>query len=171
MKYVATVGGRAAGGGRAVPVEVTGGAGRYRVLVDGEVFEVDARRAGPGAWSLLLGGASWLADVTEQAGTAVVAVGGETHTVVVEEATRYTIRTHGGAASAHGAVLAAPLPGKITHVAVKPGDEVKPGDTLLVIEAMKMENEFRAGTAGRVAEVRVAAGQAVNAGDVLVVIV
>ncbi|MBI3634775.1 MAG: biotin attachment protein [Candidatus Rokubacteria bacterium] len=164
MKYAATV------SGRTVPVEITGDGGRYRVVVDGEVFEVDARRAGAGAWSLLLGGTSWLADVTEHAGTTVVDVGGEEHTIAIEEATRYTIRTHGGAGGAHGAVLTAPLPGKITHVAVKPGDEVKPGDTLLVIEAMKMENEFRAGTAGRVVEVRVAAGQAVNAGDVLVVI-
>ena len=66
--------------------------------------------------------------------------------------------------------LAAPLPGRIAHVAVRPGDEVKPGDPLIVIEAMKMENEFKATAAGRVAEVRVELGQAVNAGDVLVVI-
>jgi biotin carboxyl carrier protein len=47
---------------------------------------------------------------------------------------------------------------------------VQAGDTLVVIEAMKMENEFKAGVAGTVAEVRVAPGQAVNAGDVLIVI-
>jgi pyruvate carboxylase subunit B len=46
---------------------------------------------------------------------------------------------------------------------------VRAGDTLLVIEAMKMENEFKAAGAGTVAEVRVEPGQAVNAGDVLVV--
>jgi len=55
-------------------------------------------------------------------------------------------------------------------VAVRPGDVVRAGDTLLVIEAMKMENEFRATVAGTVAEIRVEAGQAVNAGDVLIVI-
>jgi len=55
-------------------------------------------------------------------------------------------------------------------VAVRPGDKVEKGATLLVIEAMKMENEFKSGAAGTVAEVRVAPGQKVNAGDVLVVI-
>jgi biotin carboxyl carrier protein len=66
--------------------------------------------------------------------------------------------------------VGAPLPGKITHVAVRPGDTVAAGDTLLVIEAMKMENELRAGAPGTVAEVRVRAGQTVNAGDVLLII-
>ena len=66
--------------------------------------------------------------------------------------------------------MKAPLPGRITHVAVQAGDTVAPGQTLLVIEAMKMENELKASAPGTVREVRVAVSQAVNAGDVLVVI-
>jgi len=89
----------------------------------------------------------------------------------VEEQTRFIIRTKGGAAGGHGAqTLVAPLPGRIVRVAVRPGDRIEKGATLLVIEAMKMENEYRAGASGTVVEVRVEAGQAVNGGDVLVVI-
>jgi glutaconyl-CoA/methylmalonyl-CoA decarboxylase subunit gamma len=99
-----------------------------------------------------------------------VDVGGESYAITVEEQTRHVIRTRGGAAGGGGSLtLKAPLPGKISRVAVKPGDAVKAGDTLLVIEAMKMENEFRAAAAGTVAEVRVQTGEAVNAGDVLIV--
>ncbi len=64
----------------------------------------------------------------------------------------------------------APLPGRIVQGGVKPGDRVEKGATLLVIEAMKMENEFKAGVSGTIAEVRVEPGQAVNGGDVLIVI-
>jgi urea carboxylase len=53
---------------------------------------------------------------------------------------------------------------------VRPGEQVQAGDTLVVIEAMKMENEFKALAAGTVVEVRVQPGQAVNPGDTLVVI-
>jgi pyruvate carboxylase subunit B len=165
VKYVATL------GGEPTVVEVAGRDGSYRVTLGGEVCEVDARVTGPGTRSLLVGGASYVVRVTERDGVCVVDVDGETYEIAVEEQTRWTIRTHGGTdAGAHGQTLTAPLPGRITHVAVRPGDPVRAGDTLVVIEAMKMENEFKASAAGTVAEVRVHPGQAVNPGDVLVVV-
>jgi biotin carboxyl carrier protein len=62
------------------------------------------------------------------------------------------------------------MPGKVTLIEVAVGQTVAPGDGLIVLEAMKMENEFKAKVAGTVKEIRVTAGQAVNPGDVLVVI-
>ena len=62
------------------------------------------------------------------------------------------------------------MPGKVVHIEVAVGQAVKPGDGLVILEAMKMENEFRAAVAGTVKEIRVQTGQAVNAGDPLVVI-
>ena len=167
MKYVATL------GDQATVVDVTDGAepGRYRVTIGDEIWEVDARFTPPGICSLLLGGASHAANVVDRDGTCMVDVGGEVYRILVEEQTRWIIRTHGGAVGAgHGQTLTAPLPGKITHVAVRPGDPVVTGDTLVVIEAMKMENEFKATAPGTVAEVRVRPGEAVNPGDVLVVV-
>ena len=164
MKYVATR------DGASHVVEVTGGEGRYRLTIGDDAWDVDARLTAQGIYSLLIGGVSYVADVVDREGTCVVDVGGEAYEVLVEEQTRWIIRTKGGAAgAAHGQTLTAPLPGKITHVAVRPGDRVQAGDTLVVIEAMKMENEFKATGPGTVAEVRVEAGQTVNAGDVLIV--
>ena len=165
MKYVVTL------GDEARAVEVSGGDGRYRVVVGDTEWDVDARATAAGIYSLLIGGVSYVADVLDRDGMCVVEVRGERYEITVEEQTRHIIRTRGGAGAGAGSrTLTAPLPGKISRVAVRPGDAVQAGDILLVIEAMKMENEFRAGTAGTVAEVRVAAGEAVNAGDVLIVL-
>ncbi|MEX2147513.1 MAG: biotin/lipoyl-containing protein [Candidatus Rokuibacteriota bacterium] len=165
MKYVATV------GGQEHVVDVAARAdGRYRLVVGDREWDVDARLTAQGIYSLLIDGISHVADVVDADGACLVDVGGETYAITVEEQTRHIIRTRGGAApGGSGQTLRAPLPGKISRVAVRSGDAVKAGDTLLVIEAMKMENELRAGAAGTVLDVRVQAGQAVNAGDVLIV--
>jgi biotin carboxyl carrier protein len=164
MKYVATV------NEESRVVEIEGDGEGYRVRVGDESWDVDARVTAPGVYSLLIDGVSYAAGVLDRDGVCVVDVGGESYEIVVEEQTRHIIRTRAGAiGGTRSRTLTAPLPGKISRVAVRPGDTVQAGDTLLVIEAMKMENEFKASGAGTVAEVRVAAGQAVNAGDVLIV--
>jgi biotin carboxyl carrier protein len=156
--------------GLVIPVDVTGSGGRYRVALGEEVLHVDARPTGGGGWSLLLGQASTAADVSEEDGCFVVHVEGETYAIRVEEETRYIIRTRGGAATAGGQVLKAPMPGRVVLVEVAVGQVVKPGDGLVILEAMKMENEFKASVTGTVKEIRVEAGQAVNPGDILLVI-
>ena len=66
--------------------------------------------------------------------------------------------------------VAAPMPGKIVKILVKAGDRVAPRQGLIVVEAMKMENELRSRTAGIVAEVRVSEGASVEAGAILIVV-
>jgi len=157
-------------GGETVPVEVAGADGRFTVTISGERLAVDARQTGEGIWSVLLGGASHVADVTEQDGVYLVDVEGERYAIRVEEESRYIIRTRGAHGHVAGQVLKAPMPGKVTLIEVAVGQAVTPGDGLIVLEAMKMENEFKAQVAGTVKEIRVAPGQAVNPGDVLLVI-
>ena len=157
-------------GGETIPLEVTGEEGRFRVVIGDEVTLVDGRQVAEGIWSILVDRASYVADVSEHDGVSLVEVDGETYAIRVEEETRYIIRTRGGKATARGQILKAPMPGKVVLVEVEIGQVVEPGDGLIVLEAMKMENEFRAATAGIVKEIRVEAGQAVNPGDVLVVI-
>lgn len=152
-------------------VEVTEADSRFRVAIGEEVWDVDARVPSHGICSLLIGGISYVADVAEENGWFLVELAGESYQVRVEEEGRHLIRTRGGVAADHrGQVVTAPMPGKIVRVEVAVGQMVKPGDGLVVIEAMKMENEFRAVAAGTVREIRVEVGQAVNGGDILVVI-
>lgn len=157
-------------GGETIPIEIAGGAGRFTVTIADERLAVDGRQTGEGLWSILLEGVSHVADVTEQDGLYLVDVEGERYTVRVEEESRYIIRTRGARGGDLGQVLKAPMPGKVTLIEVAVGQSVAPGDGLIVLEAMKMENEFKAQVAGTVKEIRVAVGQAVNPGDVLVVI-
>jgi len=130
---------------------------------------VDARLEAAGPMSLLLDGVAWLADLDEANGEIVVTLDGQTFRLQVEEAGRLVGRRRRVAAGA-GQRLVAPMPGRVVAVHVRPGDRVEPDAPLVVLEAMKMENEFRATAGGVVAEVAVSPGQAVNAGDLLVVV-
>ncbi len=71
---------------------------------------------------------------------------------------------------AGGSNVKAPMPGSVLEVKVSAGDEIKEGDVLLVLEAMKMENELTASQSGTVSEVLVKKGDTVNSGDPLVIL-
>jgi biotin carboxyl carrier protein len=79
-------------------------------------------------------------------------------------------RERGPGRSAGIHTVTAPMPGRVVRILVGPGDEVALRDPVVVIEAMKMENELRSPRAGRVKEVQVTAGASVDAGSVLVVL-
>ena len=95
---------------------------------------------------------------------------------LVEDAARAELRERATRAGSAGAGTGGPLeiraiiPGRVAAVAVAPGDEVELGQTLLVVEAMKMQNELRAPRAGIVGRVPAAAGATIELGDVLVVL-
>ncbi len=152
-------------------VDVEEHGGRYFVEVREERFEVDARVPRQGSYSLLIGGISYLVDLKEENGQTLLEIGGETFRLRVEEALRARLRGQIAPASRRGGqVVKAPMPGRVVGVLVGVGDQVKAGTGLIVIEAMKMENELRAVAPGEVKEVRVAAGAAVSAGQILIVI-
>jgi biotin carboxyl carrier protein len=129
--------------------------------------EVDGPPAGlPGA--LLIDGVAFrVDDLAEEDGEIVVTLGADSFRLRVEAPGVPLDRRRGGTA---GQRLTAPMPGRVVAVHVAVGDRVAADAPLVVLEAMKMENEFRATAGGTVTEVAVTAGQAVNAGDLLVVL-
>ena len=162
MKYFVTV------GERTLIVELDGEA----VQVDGQPVSVvlESQAGSPELRLVLDGRASTLAVEGHQEGVWRLVDQGAVREVLVEDERSRHIRTLSGAGRAipTGAVVKAPMPGMVVRIPVNPGDRVVAGSGLLVLEAMKMENEMRAPIAGVVTVVRVAAGQAVEKGQILI---
>jgi acetyl-CoA/propionyl-CoA carboxylase biotin carboxyl carrier protein len=78
--------------------------------------------------------------------------------------------TRGAAVSDDGGMITSPMQGTIVKVSVKAGDHVKAGDTVCILEAMKMENEIKAPAEGEVIDLRIQAGDSVTSGEVLAVV-
>jgi biotin carboxyl carrier protein len=159
---------------RHVTVQRTGGI--FTVTIDGHEHRVDAVPVDAQSWSLLLGGESHEVTLSRSGpgGGSVVNVGGTPIAALLNGRRRSGRKEdggHGGSPTAGGPQrIAAPMPGKIARVLVEPGTEVKARQPVVVIEAMKMENELRASRDGVVAEVHAREGQSVEAGTLLVVI-
>ena len=162
MKYFVSV------AGREIEVEVDGdlvtvggttrtaslrpipGTSLRQLTIDGRPTLLAARSGGRGQWSLGLGGDRWEVEV-------------------LDERTRHlrSLTTAGDRARVP-ATLRAPMPGLVVRVMVETGQKVAAGTGLVVLEAMKMENELKAPAAGTVSLIRTQAGAAVEKGQVLV---
>jgi biotin carboxyl carrier protein len=155
--------------GRTIRVEVRGGDGRYTVRLDGRELEVDLQETGRDFVSLLIGNRSYEVGLQRRPGGYTVVFDDDVLAVNLADAARgagpAAARASGGPAR-----VSAPMPGKLVRVLVEAGQEVKAGQGLVVMEAMKMENELRAPRDGRVREVPAREGQAVEAGALLVVV-
>ena len=129
-------------------------------------------RVEPGRYSILLGSRSYEAHVIPAAGAAgarefTVRVGGESYRVELQDPRAWQGRR--GLAGSDGPLdVSAPMPGKIVKLLVAEGDEVEDGQGLLVIEAMKMQNELKSPRAGRVERIYSAEGAGVETGTPLV---
>lgn len=148
------------------------GEGRYRVEYQGRVFVVDALPMEAPTWSLLIEGQSFDADLLPGKGDKLmVRLRGGAYPVEVLDERRMRMRRAAGAFEVEGrATVDSPMPGKVVKVLVAEGDEVEEGQGVVVVEAMKMENELKAPKAGTVVELSASEGQLVEGGAVLVVI-
>jgi biotin carboxyl carrier protein len=144
--------------------------GRFTVSLQERSYVADLRRVGGTAvFSLIVGARSCEVAATRERDGWRLDLRGATHLVRVETEQEHLSRILDAERASHRAAeVKASMPGFVTRVLVSAGDEVAKGTPLLIIEAMKMENEIRAECAGVIAEIAVAERQTVNNGDVLV---
>ena len=143
---------------------------RAKVLVDGVPVDhaagsVSIEQVEPGVWSALIDGQS--IDVSLDGERAWVA--GRVFAVAVDDPRELSAEAASGGPSGRRDVRA-PMPGRVIRVLVQEGDEVTAGQGIVVLEAMKMQNEMAAPKAGRVMALSVKAGDAVTTGQVLAAI-
>jgi biotin carboxyl carrier protein len=161
-------------GGRLLHVVVTRAGDGFAVTVDGRTRQVDAARIDAHTLSLLVD-TVWSKEVSIAAdpvgGQLGVHVGATPVAVTLNGRRRWGRKDEGvGTASGGPQRLVAPMPGKVVRVLVKSGDSVAARQPVVVVEAMKMENELRASRVGTVAEIHVHEGMSVDAGALLLVI-
>ncbi|HET9626413.1 MAG TPA: biotin/lipoyl-containing protein [Kofleriaceae bacterium] len=157
---------------RTVVVDGPGQDGKFRISIDGAAHEVDARALRAGTWSVMLGGKNFVVDLDPRRTGIAASVGDSEAMLKVEDALHKRLASAAGARpAATGEQLRAPIAGKVVKVLVAVGDQVAPGTAVIVLEAMKMENELAAERGGTVSAIHKAGGQAVDTGDLLVEIV
>jgi pyruvate carboxylase subunit B len=165
MKYFVEI------GGQTYEVDL----GPDGIVLDGHQVEADLKpNHDSNLWHLVMDGCSYTlcARRLDGRGEWSLEIDGRRHDVLALDERRRAIRElSGGVDVSHGPMeLKAPMPGLIIKVEVEPGAAVERGQGLVVIEAMKMENELKATAAGRVGEILASAGQTVDKGETLLVI-
>ena len=158
----------ATSGGHSARVEVREAQGRYRVTIGDKTLELDWVKTGASDVSVLVDGVSLDLSLEKTPEGFAVIVRGDRFEVDLKDAVKGGVL--GKAAPTGPLKLMAPMPGKIVKVLVSVGDSVEAGRGVLVMEAMKMENELKANRSGTVEAIRVTEGQAVEMGALLLII-
>jgi biotin carboxyl carrier protein len=161
--------------GEKVALEVKREGGRVSGEVGGRRYELEAREVGPGEYLLIHGGRVYECRVGAEPGEGGrgalrVSVGAREYGVRLTDPKHLRGAGPGGGEQGGRAQVRAPMPGKVVRVLVGAGQAVAAGQGLVVVEAMKMQNELKSPKSGTVAELRAEPGATVNAGDVLVVV-
>jgi acetyl/propionyl-CoA carboxylase alpha subunit len=138
--------------------------------INGRRVEADAVKISPGVYSILLDGRSIEVRVETLADSLLLHAAGREYRVEIVDPRSWR-RTRGGGIDLAGRQqISAPMAGKVVRVLVAPGQQVETSQGLLVVEAMKMQNEIRSPKTGTVERLFAKEGQTVNAGEILVVI-
>jgi biotin carboxyl carrier protein len=138
------------------------------IRIDGSEVSCSCVRLPGGAYSLILDGRVYDLAAEVDSDACTVSSSSSRYTVRLLDPRRLTNRTQPGGGQAGFQRIRADMPGKVIRVLVRPGDKVEFDQPLLVLEAMKMQNEIRAPKDGTVRELGVGEGTTVNTGELLV---
>jgi len=148
-------------------VELTRAGEQWKCRLDGSEIPVDVVSGRNGALSLLLNGKSYEVNQEMVGAETNVVVGHERFSASVRDPRSFRSRSRAGAAEQGVMKIKAPMPGKVVRVLAGVGTQVELGQSMIVIEAMKMQNELKAPKTGIVKKINVAEGAAVDAGQAL----
>ena len=154
-------------------IQIRDDGGRVFADIDDRHYEVDVSESGPNGYLLISQGRVFECRIEgrPESGKAVDVIVGTTHySVSLTDPKRLSSVA---SASAHGddaALIVAPMPGKVVRVLVAVGDQVATGAGIIVVEAMKMQNEIKSPKTGTVVALKIQTGATVNGGDVLAII-
>jgi biotin carboxyl carrier protein len=144
--------------------------GRWRCLVDGRKVELDAVLPLPDVLSILIEGKAWQVRRERLASSLQIWVGDQSYAAEVSDPRSLRNRKARGDAGKGPRHLVAPMPGKVVRFLVEENAAVEAGQGVVVVEAMKMQNEIKSPKKGIVSKLGVKEAGAVNAGDLLVVV-
>lgn len=130
---------------------------------------MDLQRLEPGVFSALVEGMQHEVFIEKDGDGFVVTIRGRSQRVVIADPRAFEA-SNGDRATATTAKVATPMPGKVVRILVRPGDIVEAGAGVIVVEAMKMQNELKSPIRGKVLMIGVLEGAAVNANQTLVVL-
>jgi biotin carboxyl carrier protein len=166
MPFIAKLGGQ----NYTIEIEETGKS-VYRVAVDGNEFLVDGKKTGRTNYSLIVDNRSFEIEVDHTEDEYRVLVDGRNyHIHLVDERRMLGGGGQSGVQLQGRQKVSVPMPGKVIAVLVSEGDKVETGQGLVIVEAMKMENEVHSPIAGEVKEIKVKPGDTVEGGAVLVIV-
>jgi biotin carboxyl carrier protein len=141
-----------------------------RWFADGRPLDADGKEVSPGVYSILVGGQSFEVRVERIGADLRATTQGHEYKIAIRDPREWK-KNRAGAAEAEGRQqVLAPMPGKVVRVLVAAGDQVQAGQGLMVVEAMKMQNEIRTPKSGKIERLAVTEGQTVNAGEVVAVV-
>jgi biotin carboxyl carrier protein len=142
----------------------------FTIEIDGVARTVDSRRIGPTTYSLLIDGRSVVAEVSAEGEQFTVTISGELFRLHLVDERRRRVTLGEPEEEKGRRDIRSLMPGKVVDVLVQVGDTIVRDQGLLIIEAMKMENEVKSPAVGEVKEILVQAGQTVEAGQILAVV-